>query len=752
MSKHFIDKLLLPTINAQTASDAHDLRFTLQSILADKTSIAYHPLAEAVSRGITRYGIECYRTHPKGTGVICTAKDGIPPHVFITEYLGEAYPAYRWCEKLAVISDAQDKYQLKPTLPDFYNILLECPRRDAKGYGLLYVDASEKANLGSSCSHSCDPNCVSNVVARNGRLTIALTSTRHIGYGEEICMDYNSVTSSEVEWQAAVCLCGTSKCRGRFLQYATQEELQQILMQNCGPLWRYASMLRACSMLPLSKADEALLDKHGFRSLVLGSSPSVWLRKYVADALRYIEFERQALPCALLRAKAVEEIEYYSADFDARGTLEQRVQSLACCVSLVSRVQMCVEEVGDDWTAYQPLSHLSCVQAVDRVWDRLVKLPALISTHLLGEGNKLTEVDAAVVVRTVASIVELLQTKPSGPASLRVSVLQLRMLVVGMESLSTSTARLRLLGDVLLLWANTTNFSVAQRHVAFQSAPVTVVARELASVVSRSVLTGAGEGVQGGKRRSANGLDRVVNKKKTSRTCEKFESENRRNATTAVDGECYAMGNVGNGNGDHGNGDNGHVSKSSVDSELKSTDAVYTGSKQYGPYFVFWQLMSWFHAGSDKREAPPDLFGCVLLPEPEACFGRCDGEYKDDRRLALIELLSDERKQMLSWPQHLKDCFNSECLRKYSSHEEDHLFGSPMLDVALGLVHAVDRVRQELLGKAANILCKDEDVTQFDSNLPPELPTEWVQCDLCSKYDTYPHPLCHHKYMYEIYT
>ena len=70
------------------------------------------------------------------------------------------------CEKLDVIEQAQLKYQLKPTLPDFYNILLERPRRDVNGYGLLYVDASEKANLGSSCSHSCDSNCTSNVVAK----------------------------------------------------------------------------------------------------------------------------------------------------------------------------------------------------------------------------------------------------------------------------------------------------------------------------------------------------------------------------------------------------------------------------------------------------------------------------------------------------------------------------------------------------------------------------------------------------------
>ncbi len=44
--------------------------------------------------------------------------------------------------------------------------------------GLLYVDASQSANMGSSCSHSCEPNCFSQVVARNGKLVIALTTVR----------------------------------------------------------------------------------------------------------------------------------------------------------------------------------------------------------------------------------------------------------------------------------------------------------------------------------------------------------------------------------------------------------------------------------------------------------------------------------------------------------------------------------------------------------------------------------------------
>ncbi len=85
--------------------------------------------------GIAEYGMDSFRIHPKGTGVVCTNPDGIPPHVFITEYLGELYPSYRWCERLDVVEQAQRAFELKPTLPDFYYILLERPRQDPAGYG-----------------------------------------------------------------------------------------------------------------------------------------------------------------------------------------------------------------------------------------------------------------------------------------------------------------------------------------------------------------------------------------------------------------------------------------------------------------------------------------------------------------------------------------------------------------------------------------------------------------------------------------
>ena len=50
-------------------------------------------------------------------------------------------------------------------------------------------------------------------MAAGGRLTIAVYTLRTVAYGEELTFDYASVTESEREFRAAICLCGTQLCR-----------------------------------------------------------------------------------------------------------------------------------------------------------------------------------------------------------------------------------------------------------------------------------------------------------------------------------------------------------------------------------------------------------------------------------------------------------------------------------------------------------------------------------------------------------
>lgn len=52
----------------------------------------------------------------------------------------DLYPPWRWGEKEDAVEEAKLKHGLQQDLPDFYNMMLERPRQDARGYGLLHVN------------------------------------------------------------------------------------------------------------------------------------------------------------------------------------------------------------------------------------------------------------------------------------------------------------------------------------------------------------------------------------------------------------------------------------------------------------------------------------------------------------------------------------------------------------------------------------------------------------------------------------
>ena len=303
-----------------------------------------------------------FRIHPKGHGSVVIGEHGLKANSLVTYYRGEVYPAWRWCEKLDAIEKTQKDLNLRPNLPDFYNMAMERPKKDPRGYGMLFVDASRKSGLGSSFSHSCNPSCEVRVVALNGKLSLAMTTLRDLEQGEELTFDYNAVTESVNEYRFAICLCGHRKCRGSFLHFASAPCYQQVLSRNCPMASRFANLVRGCMKQVMSREDSDILMKHGFNTAAFGavsfnhrsktnsraedkpksvkdarvqlgelllelscspprgagngasvpSAPSstvipdssedsienvpIWLRTYVADTLRYIEYERRALP------------------------------------------------------------------------------------------------------------------------------------------------------------------------------------------------------------------------------------------------------------------------------------------------------------------------------------------------------------------------------------------------------------------------------------------------------------------------
>jgi hypothetical protein len=140
--------------------------------------------------------------------------------------------------------------------------------------------------------------------------------------GDELTFDYNAVTESLMEYQSAVCLCGHKRCSGSFLHFAAADCYQQVLNRNSPVASRLANLIKGSTKKVMAEEDDKILKRHGFQTAAFGAVSvnrrkahaldtldtsldsmnivPVWLRTYVADTLRYIEYERRALPIALI--------------------------------------------------------------------------------------------------------------------------------------------------------------------------------------------------------------------------------------------------------------------------------------------------------------------------------------------------------------------------------------------------------------------------------------------------------------------
>ena len=185
-----------------------------------------------------------------------------------------------------------------------------------------------------------------------------------------------------------------------------------MLNQKCGPLYRVASLLRACSDKPFTERDSQTLKLHGMGEYAMGGNSSLWLRRYAAETLRFVEFERQALPCALVRQSAHANtskdkkskvkkskvnngtnddprplLSFTAADMEARSVMEQRLQSLVCCFSMVSKFLSLQTQFqsSEQQSASPPppMSVLPVLEAIDAVWKILQPIPRLMDKHMV---------------------------------------------------------------------------------------------------------------------------------------------------------------------------------------------------------------------------------------------------------------------------------------------------------------------------------------------------------------------------------
>ncbi len=147
-------------------------------------SVKFRHLKEFSNNGLI---VKCSDIQGRG---LFTLVD-IPQGQMIIEYAGEII-RHQLCDK-------REKYY------------------DSRGIGcymfrideLEVIDATCKGNQARFINHSCDPNCISKVIAVQGRKHIVIFALRYIHKGEELTYDYK-FPKEDVKIQ---CLCKSSRCR-----------------------------------------------------------------------------------------------------------------------------------------------------------------------------------------------------------------------------------------------------------------------------------------------------------------------------------------------------------------------------------------------------------------------------------------------------------------------------------------------------------------------------------------------------------
>ena len=352
-----------------------------------------------------------------------------------------------------------------------------------------------------------------------------------------------------MEWRAAICLCGMRQCRGSFLHFSTQTELQQVLNRYCSPLYRFASLAKSCTEVGISNEADALFKKYGMLKYAVGENAPEWLRKYAYEILRFVEYERCSLPSALLRGnmKSANPLPNYSfanADAEGRCVMESRLQAMVITFSVVrhllSKQREHDIEKGDSIATVPPVKRLEMDAAVSAVWTNMKTIPDLLMKHLVGKHKKKTkssvgkvesvetdmecpvdskysenvdvempkateaikqannlklekdcsmtkeEKNTSKVLGVVTRTREILATEPKNYSELCTSILSIRESLLGLISMSTPRVRIQQLCDILVLWAVTHNFISVTDYESVECNPVKVFARELGNNIPRS--------------------------------------------------------------------------------------------------------------------------------------------------------------------------------------------------------------------------------------------------------------------------
>ena len=194
-----------------------------------------------------------------------------------------------------------------------------------------------QSDLSRRC-HSCDPNCTTAVVSHEGKLRVALYTSKDVEHGCVLSYDYHCNTDDITEYYNSKCLCSAQSCHSLYLSLAA-DHFDAIMDSSHTTLNRFAMLARACERYAvksyvLSRRDANTLASVGFGEKLFRDSP-VWLKCYCAQVIEFIKHERTVLP-QHLRSKVPS---VYSTDslseIEASGVYGLRLQNLAITVDRV---------------------------------------------------------------------------------------------------------------------------------------------------------------------------------------------------------------------------------------------------------------------------------------------------------------------------------------------------------------------------------------------------------------------------------
>ncbi len=116
----YVEEKLNPALQAQ-GRFGWDIRRALKHIMGSKDETVFTARDKKLSEQLLkivrthRQGIEAFRVHTKGIGIICIAKEGIKCNELIHEYFGEIYAPWRWYEKQDIIKKGQNEGVCSPS-------------------------------------------------------------------------------------------------------------------------------------------------------------------------------------------------------------------------------------------------------------------------------------------------------------------------------------------------------------------------------------------------------------------------------------------------------------------------------------------------------------------------------------------------------------------------------------------------------------------------------------------------------------